>query len=448
MEDERKKKKNKKKKNKQGKPTQHDAVTAEETAAMEQNHIGFEQNHCTQDAAVSEPDAKSDQIDEAKSVCSNVMLEEDFRHLEAEKHSWLQREKQLEEEIKQAVMDKNSWSLKEASLEEKIKHLQNDKDSLVHKEANMEEKVELLLTENDYWIQKEAILVEQIKQLRTELESLILKESSTRETIARLTAINVGLQTQVKELDELKNGLVQENQQLVENISILKSRIQHLQRESSCSDSSGLVKRELSEDGDPSCLMESTRALVDKLVIENADLVEKVNELYIELERKTEPAADSSVVKFNPTMVNGGTPTNNLQDSLLENSGNKESLPAMQTIHEITGQPNVPFTVEAGTLPEIFRVQDVPSTTEPGGQLDELSLESHQSGGIGEIVSVPLQEDEIQEIKEVNLQTTEINHPGAVPFSDAPLIGAPFRLLSFFAKYVSGSDLVENHSQT
>lgn len=30
-----------------------------------------------------------------------------------------------------------------------------------------------------------------------------------------------------------------------------------------------------------------------------------------------------------------------------------------------------------------------------------------------------------------------------VPFTDAPLIGAPFRLISFIAKYVSGADLVE-----
>ncbi|XP_068668453.1 WEB family protein At4g27595, chloroplastic-like [Aristolochia californica] len=517
MEDEKKKKKNKKKRNKQDKQT---TLSAEKTAAREQDH-------CIQDAAVSEPDAKSDQIDEARGVTSNVILDEDVRQLEAEKHSWLQREKQLEEGIKHAVMDKTSWSLKEATLEEKIEHLQNDKDSFIQKEANMEEKVKQLQRKKGLWIQMEENLVEQIKQLRTELESLILKERSTQETIARLTAINVGLQIQVKELNESKNDVVQENQQLVENISLLKSRIQHLERECPSSDSSGVVKKESSEDENPSILIESASALVEKLVIENAELVEKVNELYIELERRRGPSTDSSFVKFNPIMINGGTHTNRLQDSLLENSGKNESVPTMQTLHEITREPNVPitlepgtlheitrepnmpftlepgtlheitrepnmpFTLEPGTLQEITRVLDVPFTAEAGAlptmqtlheitreldvpftlepgtlheitrvpdvpftaaeagaQLEELSLESHQSGGIGEIVSVPLQEDEIQEIEEVNLHITEIKDPSAVPFSDAPLIGAPFRLISFVAKYVSGADLVENGSHT
>ena len=33
---------------------------------------------------------------------------------------------------------------------------------------------------------------------------------------------------------------------------------------------------------------------------------------------------------------------------------------------------------------------------------------------------------------------------GGVPMVDAPLIGAPFRLVSFVARYVSGADLAEN----
>ncbi|KAG9443255.1 hypothetical protein H6P81_014595 [Aristolochia fimbriata] len=448
MEDEKKKKKNKKKKNKQGKQIAHDAVIAEETAAREQNHSGIEQNNCTQEAVVSEPDAKSDQIDETRSVSSNVMLEEDIRQLEAEKFYWLQREKQLEEEVKQTVIDKNSWSLKEASLEETIKHLQDDKDYLLQREANMEERFIVVQTEKDFLVQKEGILAEQIKQLQTELESLILKESSTQETIARLTAINVGLEMQVKELDESKYGLLLENQQLMENISLLKSRIQHLERECSSFDSSGVVKKELSEDEDPISLMESARALVEKLVTENADLVEKVNELYVELERRREPVADSSVSKLNPNMVNGGVHPNALQNYLLEHSGNRESLP-LQSILEITSEAKVPsFTVEAGTLHEITRLPDVPSIAEASGQLEELSLESHQRGGIGEIVSVPLQEDEIQEIKEFNQRTTDMDNLDAVPLSDAPLIGAPFRLISFVARYVTGADLVENSSQT
>lgn len=57
-----------------------------------------------------------------------------------------------------------------------------------------------------------------------------------------------------------------------------------------------------------------------------------------------------------------------------------------------------------------------------------------------EIVTVPLDEIEIHEEESQgvmnNLKEEE------VPLTDAPLIGAPFRLISFVAKYVSGADLV------
>ena len=59
-----------------------------------------------------------------------------------------------------------------------------------------------------------------------------------------------------------------------------------------------------------------------------------------------------------------------------------------------------------------------------------------------DIVSVPLDDIHVQEVEP---QTAEEEEP-ALPLSDAPLIGAPFRLISFFAKYVSGADLVEQES--
>ena len=57
-----------------------------------------------------------------------------------------------------------------------------------------------------------------------------------------------------------------------------------------------------------------------------------------------------------------------------------------------------------------------------------------------EIVPVPLDDIQIHE--------DDPRQPGAedeideVPFSDAPITGAPFRLISFVARYVSGADLV------
>lgn len=60
-----------------------------------------------------------------------------------------------------------------------------------------------------------------------------------------------------------------------------------------------------------------------------------------------------------------------------------------------------------------------------------------------EIVQIPLDENE-NELTTLepdnNAEKTEI------PFSDAPLIGAPFRLISFVARYVSGADLAEKNA--
>lgn len=67
-----------------------------------------------------------------------------------------------------------------------------------------------------------------------------------------------------------------------------------------------------------------------------------------------------------------------------------------------------------------------------------------------EIVQIPLDDDREQvqpasAARDVNAADLAA---AAVPLSDAPLIGAPFRLISFFAKYVSGADLVKENSQS
>lgn len=64
-----------------------------------------------------------------------------------------------------------------------------------------------------------------------------------------------------------------------------------------------------------------------------------------------------------------------------------------------------------------------------------ISYESRES----EIVQIPLDASEVQDLE---LQSaTEVKNE-AVSITDAPLIGAPFRLVSFVARYVSGADLV------
>lgn len=68
------------------------------------------------------------------------------------------------------------------------------------------------------------------------------------------------------------------------------------------------------------------------------------------------------------------------------------------------------------------------------------SLEASESG---EIVQISLDENEVQDVES---QAAERDDKTDVPLTDAPLIGAPFRFISFVAKYVSGADLVNKSS--
>ena len=90
----------------------------------------------------------------------------------------------------------------------------------------------------------------------------------------------------------------------------------------------------------------------------------------------------------------------------------------------------------------------------PNGLEDFASLNGVRQGQVlgmdnprisEDIVSVPLDDIHVQEVEPQTARDEET----ALPLSDAPLIGAPFRLISFFAKYVSGADLVhENRARS
>lgn len=60
-----------------------------------------------------------------------------------------------------------------------------------------------------------------------------------------------------------------------------------------------------------------------------------------------------------------------------------------------------------------------------------------------EIIPISLDDNDTQGL-ELLAQESD-NNNGGVPLSDAPLVGAPFRFISFVAKYVSGADLVNKN---
>lgn len=63
---------------------------------------------------------------------------------------------------------------------------------------------------------------------------------------------------------------------------------------------------------------------------------------------------------------------------------------------------------------------------------------------IEEIVQIPLDDNDARDLQLQDAKNVESDDD--VPITDAPLIGAPFRLISFFAKYVSGADLINQNS--
>ncbi|GKV04309.1 hypothetical protein SLEP1_g16480 [Rubroshorea leprosula] len=165
--------------------------------------------------------------------------------------------------------------------------------------------------------------------------------------------------------------------------------------------------------------IEAACALIDKLITENAELVEKVNELYIKLSQQSFTAGVSTANRSN-LMVRSAQ-TSDLPDPMQEQYENAPILdPKFGTLEEERiSRDNM--DVESAV---VFSNPSEPNVS-------------------GEIVQIPL-DDTDTDVRELESQTLLTNENAAVPLSDAPLVGAPFRLISFVARYVSGADLVDN----
>ncbi|OVA13690.1 hypothetical protein BVC80_1767g10 [Macleaya cordata] len=432
MEEDKKKKKNKKKKGKQTK-TSDVAVTDGETASVEQNHnkqiSGTAAN--IQTSGVLESDVKLDR--HQNNGVENKCLEEEIKQVQLDKHSWILKEASLEEKIRELLIEMDSCMQREASLIEKIEQLQIEKANCIQMEDGLEKKIMQLQNEKDSWLQKEAALEDKLKLLESDKESWALKENSAKEMLTRLDVDKMGLQTKVKELEESKNHLLQENQRLIETVSVLQSQIQNLAKDTSSSSATSTAETHVSQDRDANAQMEAANALVEKLVRENAELVEKVNELYIELDKRSVTAGHSSNLTQDLAVVIPETAT--VTDYVSEIT---EQLPES---NEILGSS---LSNENEDKKMAVDHADMESIAVNEGQTKE-SPGLYEVGEIEEIVQVPLDDNEIREVES---QATETDEKVGVPLTDAPLIGAPFRLISFVAKYVSGADLVNKNTSS
>ncbi|KAG0481683.1 hypothetical protein HPP92_012541 [Vanilla planifolia] len=139
---------------------------------------------------------------------------------------------------------------------------------------------------------------------------------------------------------------------------------------------------------------------------------------------------DIHIEPFQPA-VGDGNPTgiSSVNESMLLISATPANYE--EGVHESSERISEGFSVTNG-------IEDFGSLE----QLQQIQLLGLDDSRISEdVVSVPL-DDIIQQVQphKGNMQAGN----DAVPLSDAPLIGAPFRLISFVARYVSGADLVDH----
>ncbi|KAF7845204.1 myosin-9 isoform X1 [Senna tora] len=356
-------------------------------------------------------------------IQKEAISEETIKKLKEENMMHIKKEFSLEETINQLQTEIELKAKEQGILEMKIVQLQNEKDSLLQIKAGLEEKTNQLLNEKSVLNLKRESLEERINHMESDMCFSVEKEKSTEEALSNLNGDIHRLQLQVSELEENRNNLFLENQQLKENLSDLQSTVQILEKNSS---SSVLPNDYASENEVLKSHIEAASMLVEKLVAENAELVEKVNELYMKLDQQSEvklsgtTGTDESTEFAKPDNVALPTP---------------ESLEIKpMSVQELIRLDEPPISVKDNS--------DAIDAKNVTGFISSSSLASDDSG---EIVQIPLDDNEVQ-IPELELQAAQNVDNDEVPITDAPLIGAPFRLISFVAKYVSGADLVNQSS--
>ncbi|CAN6807799.1 unnamed protein product [Brassica oleracea] len=320
-------------------------------------------------------------------IQSEALLEERLLHLRTENEAYIQKEAQLEERLLHLRTENETLKQNEEKLEERLVQYKTKNDVLVHEMSSTEVKMRQLLDEKSTFSQKEASLEKKIQQLQHDEESSVAAaEKSSIEMISSLNNEIGTLRAQVMKLEESRSNLQEQNNSLVETVSSLQ-----VQRENHDNNVKGASEEELNSQIEAAC------TLVEKLITENAELVEKVNELCIQLNQSQRAFA---------------SPPESLAIEV-QKSDALEEIPIHDEMIRIDDSGDMETALVERNLTE----ETVPVSVNPNGEID---VESQ--------VAVAGEAEEVS---------------GGVPLVDAPLIGAPFRLVSFVARYVSGADLAE-----
>ncbi|KAG2552147.1 uncharacterized protein LOC120652464 isoform X9 [Panicum virgatum] len=272
-----------------------------------------------------------------------------------------------------------------------IKQLEDEKSLWLQKGSTMESELEKLHSKVCFHAQNEVLLEEKLNSLQIGYDELIKKEEVLGKKVRCIDDINGTLTRQEALLKERLSELEETNKTLVAQVKVLEEASSNTSAENHT-----LVKK-LDELDSRLQALEARAALSEAL--------EKGNELIAErgLSSSVELITDNSYRQINNTPSNAYA-SNHAQETAIQ-------LPEIGTSNSIA-QAHV----------------DVNEHHRFDGPTSE------------EIVPVPLDDIQIHE--------DDLRQPGAedeideVPFSDAPITGAPFRLISFVARYVSGADLV------
>lgn len=307
----------------------------------------------------------------------------------------------LHETIKQLEDEKGFWLQKVSTMEGKLEKLQSKVGVHVQNEVILEEKLNSLQSSYDVLIKKEEVLDNKVRCIDNINGTLTHHEALLKERVSGLEETNKALLVQVKVLEEASKNTFEENHMLVKKLDQLDSRLQ---------------------------------ALEAKVAFNEASMIEKVPE------NKVMDQVDLASSQLHQQTV-GFTE--------LMNKGNeqvtKRSLISSEEITPDNFYSQINYSLSnayASNHTEETSMQFPEIATSSSNVHVLADVNEHQSDGprtSEEIIPVPLDDIQIHEDDPRQGADDEIDE---VPFIDAPITGAPFRFISFVARYVSGADLV------
>lgn len=306
--------------------------------------------------------------------------------------------------VKQLEDEKSLWLKKVNMMEIELEKLHNKVGYHAQNEVLLEEKLDILQHGHDMLVKKEEVLDNKVSCIEDANVVLTHEETSLKERLSELEETNKALLEQVKVLDEASKITVEENQSLLTSIYELESRLQAVEAKIFLSEVS--ISKEVPE---------------NKVMDHQTDLTGSL------LHNQTTDFTNLISNEGNELIGNRG-----LNSSVTVTSENNHShINNSSSIAYISNHPD-----ETSLL-----FPEATSSSADQGFIHENAHQRFDKPRINEeIMPVPL--DDIQ-IHEDDPQPRGLDETAEVPFTDAPIVGAPFRLISFVARYVSGADLVD-----